>query len=91
MAKFDSILKVGGGILGRTAMNVIGAVAGKLIADKMTKKALKEQTGFESTEEILADAQAKAAKAQADALAQVEASKSQEKVPGLQTRPVKDI
>ena len=75
MGKFDSILKgSGSGILRGVITSAISMVAGKIIADKMTKKVLKEQTGFESTEEIMADAQAKAAKAQAEAEAQAAAA-----------------
>lgn len=68
MANFRNLLK--GGSLGGILTSVVGIVAGKVVADKMQKKILKEQTGFETTEEIIADAQAKAAKAQADAEAQ---------------------
>lgn len=74
MAKFGNFLKgSGGSILGSIAGSVVSMVAGKIIADKMQKKILKQQTGFETTEEIMADAQLKAAKAQADAEAQARA------------------
>ena len=74
MVKFNNILKGG---IGRILVSTAGMVAGKVIADKMTKKALKEQTGFESVEEIMADAQKKAAQAQAEAEAQARASMAQ--------------
>ena len=80
MANFQSLLKNGGGTLGRLAVSAITMFLGKKIADKMSRKALREQTGFETTEEIMADAQAKAEKAraeaekaQAEALAQAQA------------------
>lgn len=76
MANLGNLLKVGRGSLGRIITSVIGLVAGKVIADKMQRKVLKEQTGFETTEEIMADAQAKAAKAQADAQAQAAAAQA---------------
>lgn len=78
MAKLDNLLKNGGGTLGRIAVSAVSMFLGKIIADKMTRKALKEQTGFETTEEIMADAQAKAEKAKAEALAQAEAYKTKQ-------------
>ena len=79
MGKFDSILKNGGGrILGNIAGSIASMIAGKFIADKMSKKIMKQQTGFESTEELMADAQMKAAKAQADAEAQIKAAQAQQ-------------
>jgi hypothetical protein len=74
MAKFGNFLKGGGAsALGRIAGSAISMVAGKIIADKMQKKIMKQQTGFETPEEIMADAQLKAAKAQAEAEAQAKA------------------
>ena len=78
MANFRNLLK--GGSLTAILTSAIGMVAGKVVADKMQKKILKEQTGFETTEEIMADAQAKAAKAQAEAEAQ--AAQAQAKANG---------
>lgn len=76
--KIGDFLKGGGGrVLGSIAGSIASMVAGKFIADKMQKKILKQQTGFESTEEIMADAQLKAAKAQADAEAQAKAMQQQ--------------
>ena len=80
MARFGNILR-GGGSLGRIITSVIAMVAGKVVTDKMTKKMLKQQTGFESTDEIIADAQVRAEKAQADAQAQVQAMQAQNTPP----------
>ena len=74
MGRFSNILKSGGGTLGRLVTGLIGMFAGKVITDQMTKKILKQQTGFESTDEIMADARARAEKAQADAEAQARAA-----------------
>ena len=54
-------------MLGSIIGSAVSMVAGKLIADKMSKKVLKQQTGFETTEEMIADANARAAEAQARA------------------------
>ena len=72
MGILNNVLKggTGGGAIRGLITSAIGMVAGKIIADKMQKKILKQQTGFETTEELMADAQAKAAKAQAEAEAQ---------------------
>ena len=75
MANFRNLLK--GSSLTGILTSVIGMVAGKVVADKMQRKTLKEQTGFETTEEIMADAQAKAAKAQAEAEAQAAKAQAQ--------------
>lgn len=77
MGSINDLLKNGGGVVGRLVMSIAGMVAGKFIADKMTRKVLKQQTGFETTEEIMADAQAKAERAQAEAMAQAEKARAE--------------
>ena len=76
MGKLGNILRGGGSIIGGIVGSAVSMVAGKVIADKMQKKILKQQTGFETPEEIMADAQAKAAAAQAQAQANAAAAQA---------------
>ena len=68
-------------MLGSLVGSAVSMVAGKIIADKISRKVMKEQTGFETPEEMMADAQARAAQAQADAEAQMAKYKAQAEKP----------
>ena len=74
-------------MLGSIIGSAVSMVAGKLIADKMSKKVLKQQTGFETTEEMIADANARAAEAQARAEEQARLQLESQIKAGTQAHP----